>query len=98
MKFSGPGRAGGAGKSKRRGGKRKKGGGKPRRGGPPRMGPPRMGPPRQRPKGHCVCPSCGNKVAVYTEVPCYIMHCTKCGTQMAKESSGKNPQHDVQPK
>ena len=92
MIYSGQGRAGGAGKSKRRGGKRKKGGGKPRR-----VGPPRMGPPRQRPKGHCLCPTCGNKVAVYTEVPCYIMHCSKCGAQMVKESSGKNPQHDIQP-
>jgi hypothetical protein len=90
MIYSGQGQAGGTGRSKRRGGKRKKRGGKPRR-----TGPPRMGPPRRRPKGYCLCPTCGTKVAVYTEVPCYIMHCSKCGTQMVKESSGKNPQHDV---
>jgi ribosomal protein S27E len=93
MTYSGQGRPAVAGKSKRRGGKRKKRGGKNRR-----VGPPRMGPPRRRPKGHCLCPSCGTKVAVYTEVPCYIMHCSKCGTQMVKGSSGKNPQHDVQPR
>lgn len=93
MIYSGHGQAGGAGKPKRRGGKRKKHGAKSRR-----TGPPRMGPPRRRPKGHCLCPACGTKVAVYTEVPCYIMHCSKCGTQMVKESSGKNPQHDVLPR
>jgi hypothetical protein len=90
MIYSGQGKAGAVGKRKRRGGKRKKRGGKQRR-----IGPPRMGPPRRRPKGHCLCPACGTKVAVYTEVPCYIMHCPKCGIQMVKESSGKNPQHDV---
>jgi hypothetical protein len=86
MMHSGYGRADGPARPKRRGGKRKKRGGKTRR-----MGPPRMGPPRRRPKGHCICPTCGTKVAVYTEVPCYIMHCSKCGSQMVKESSGKNP-------
>jgi hypothetical protein len=96
MIYSGQGRVGGVSKPKRRGGKRKKRGGKSRRNSPSRRnGPPRMGPPRRRPKGHCLCPACGTKVAVYTEVPCYIMHCSKCGTQMVKESSGKNPQHDV---
>jgi len=93
MYYSGQGQGGTTKKSKRRGGKRKKRGSK--RG---RPGPPRMGPPRRRPKGHCVCPACGTKVAVYTDVPCYIMHCSKCGTQMVKASSGKNPQHDVVPR
>jgi hypothetical protein len=93
MYYRGQGQGGVAKKSKRRGGKRKKRGGKVRR-----PGPPRMGPPRRRPKGHCVCPACGTKVAVYTDVPCYIMHCSKCGTQMVKESSGKNPQHDILPR
>ena len=69
---------------KRRGGKKRK-----RRGGKVH----RTGPPRRRPKGYCVCPACGAKVAVYTEVPCYIMNCAKCGSQMVKQSSSaKHPQ------
>lgn len=52
----------------------------------------RMGPPRRRPKGYCECPACGTKVAVYTEVPCYIMNCAKCGSTMKRSGSSKSPQ------
>jgi hypothetical protein len=93
MIYRGQGPAGDPAKRKKRGGKRKKRGGKQGR-----PGPPRMGPPRRRPKGHCLCPTCGTKVAVYTEVPCYIMHCPKCGSKMVKESPGRNPQENIQPR
>ena len=70
---------------KRRGGKKRK-----RRGGQVRS---RVGPPRRRPKGYCMCPACGTKVAVYTEVPCYIMNCAKCGSTMVKQTgNSKHPQ------
>lgn len=52
----------------------------------------RMGPPRRRPKGYCECPACGTKVAIYTEVPCYIMNCSKCGGTMKRSGSSKSPQ------
>jgi ribosomal protein S27E len=83
-------RAKGGGGSPRKS-KKRRGGKKKRRGGPPQ----RMGPPRRRPKGHCVCPACGAKVAVYTDVPCYIMHCSKCGTKLVKDSGSKPPK-DIQ--
>lgn len=51
-----------------------------------------MGPPRRRPKGYCECPACGTKVAIYTEVPCYIMNCSKCGSTMKRSGSSKSPQ------
>ena len=51
------------------------------------------GPPRRRPKGYCMCPACGTKVAIYTEVPCYIMNCVKCGSTMVKQAgNSKHPQ------
>ena len=69
---------------KRRGGKKRK-----RRG----VKGQRVGPPRRRPKGYCVCPACGAKVAIYTDVPCYIMNCAKCGSTMVKQTSNtKHPQ------
>jgi Zn ribbon nucleic-acid-binding protein len=72
---------------KRRGGKKRK-----RRGGRGGKGH-RVGPLRRRPKGYCVCPACGAKVAIYTEVPCYIMNCAKCGSTMVKQTANtKHPQ------
>lgn len=92
---------GGAGprQGKRRGGKGGKGGSKAgkkkkRRGvrGPSQGQVQRMGPPRRKPKGYCECPACGTKVAVYTEVPCYIMNCSKCGCTMKRSGGNKSPQ------
>jgi hypothetical protein len=86
-----------------KGGKKKKRRGGPGKGSGQRTGPAqrtgpgqgqahRMGPPRRRPKGYCECPACGTKVAVYTEVPCYIMNCSKCGSTMKRSGSSKSPQ------
>jgi Zn ribbon nucleic-acid-binding protein len=75
-------------------GKKRRGGKKKRK---QRGGQHRVGPPRRRPKSYCVCPACGTKVALYTEVPCYIMHCSKCGSQMVKEGTGARPPVDIQP-
>jgi predicted RNA-binding Zn-ribbon protein involved in translation (DUF1610 family) len=82
-------RTGGAKRGKRGGKNRKK---KKRRGGRP--GQPQMGPPRRRPKSHCVCTTCGAKVPLYTEVPCYVMSCPKCGLTMTKESKHTRPVDD----
>jgi hypothetical protein len=70
-------------RGKRRGGKKKR----PSRG-------PSTGPPRRRPHSFCVCTSCGAKVPLYTEVPCYVMNCPKCGMGMVKEGTGKAPVDD----
>jgi hypothetical protein len=29
---------------------------------------------------------------VYTEVPCYIMNCSKCGSTMKRSGNSKSPQ------
>jgi hypothetical protein len=85
-------RAGGAKRGKRGGKKKKKRRGGTRPGGPSR--PQTMGPPRRRPKSHCVCTACGAKVPLYTEVPCYVMSCPKCGLTMTKESKQTHPVDD----
>jgi hypothetical protein len=76
-------------RGKRRGGKKKK----------KRQGrAPTAGPPRRRPRCFCVCTACGAKVPLYTDVPCYVMNCPKCGMSMVKEGTGKKPvDDDTQP-
>ena len=75
---------------KSRGGKR---GGRPGRpAGPGRPGQNRS---RGRPRAHCVCTACGVKVPLYTDVPCYVMSCPKCGLTMVKEGA-KPPTSDDQ--
>ncbi len=59
------------------------------------MGPPR-GPagrgsrmggtrPGAGPGGHCVCPSCGEKVPHKQGTPCYNISCPKCGAKIVRE-------------
>ena len=52
------------------------------RGGRGKMGGNRPG---AGPGGNCVCPACGKKVVHHIGVPCYIITCPKCGTQMVRE-------------
>lgn len=47
------------------------------------------GPPRRKPRTHCVCTACGTKVPLYTDIPCYVMTCPKCGMNMVKEGPSK---------
>ena len=56
-----------------------------------------FGPKRNRPRGYCVCTACGAKVPLYTDVPCYVMSCPKCGMGMVKEGVSA-PVGDQQPK
>jgi hypothetical protein len=92
----------GGGRSKAHSGKRgsrrgKKGRGKKRGGRPGRPGRPghpgQSNRPRGRPRAHCVCTACGTKVPLYTDVPCYVMSCPKCGLTMVKEGA-KPPSSD----
>ena len=43
------------------------------------------GPKGAGPGGHCICPSCGNRVAQERGHPCYKIDCHKCGTKMLRE-------------
>lgn len=49
----------------------------------------KTGPPRRRPRAHCVCTACGTRVPLYTDIPCYVMTCPKCGMSMTKEGAQK---------
>ncbi|MGQ9603096.1 MAG: hypothetical protein ACUVUU_02695 [bacterium] len=51
----------------------------------------RMGPPKRKPRGHCVCPTCGIRIPFYTEAPCYVMTCPRCGIALVKETTRKLP-------
>lgn len=44
----------------------------------------RMGGRGLGPGNHCVCTSCGTKVAHQRGVSCYQMICPKCGAKMAR--------------
>lgn len=61
-----------------------------------RLGRGGSGRPRNRPRAYCVCTACGVKVPLYTDVPCYVMSCPKCGLTMVKEGA-KSPDSDEQP-
>ena len=37
------------------------------------------------PKGDCLCPACGFRVAHQLGVPCYDMKCPKCSAVMGRE-------------
>ena len=73
--------------------RRKKGRGRKKGGRVARSGSAR---PRNRPRGYCVCTACGVKIPLYTDVPCYVMSCPKCGLTMVKEGA-KSVDSDEQP-
>jgi len=37
------------------------------------------------PGGDCVCPSCGEKAAHQSGIPCLDLKCPKCGASMTRE-------------
>ena len=85
-------RRGKKGKSAKKGVRPGRPGGRP--GGQGRPGQNRS---RGRPRAHCVCNSCGVKVPLYTDVPCYVMSCPKCGLTMVKEGAKPPSEGDQGP-
>ena len=63
------------------GGGQGRGRGRGRRQGPGRMG----GPLAAGPAGHCLCPSCQQKVEHVAGQPCNQQKCPNCGTPMIRE-------------